>query len=239
MVKTMIRQDIIYDNIVFGKYDINKFNKFYPHIKNNLKNTEEIKVLDVGGGEGHLLDLFLTKLKEDFNNNIYINFEFHIIDISKRQVEMAKKKGYNAIIHDISKGFPYNDESFDIIFASEVIEHIFDTSYFLKECCRILKKDGLLILTTPNIASLGNRINLFLGNKPGCIDYRVENSPGHIRVFTIKNIVELLNDAGFKIIKITGFKVNTYNSKKYGKINLKLGDLFPTLSDNIITIVKK
>jgi len=158
----MIRQNIIYDNIVFGKYDINKFNKFYPYIK-SYPNIEKIKVLDVGGGEGHLLDLFFTKLKQDFNNSLDINSEFHIIDISKRQIERAKKKGYNTIIYDISKGFPHDDESFDIVFASEVIEHIFDTTYFLKECRRVLKKDGLLILTTPNIASLGNRINLVLG----------------------------------------------------------------------------
>jgi len=66
----------------------------------------------------------------------------------------------------------------------------------------------------------------------------VENSSGHIRAFTIKDIKELLNDTGFNIVKITGFKINTHHSN-YGKINLKLGDLFPTLSDNIIAIVRK
>jgi len=227
----MIRQGMIYDNIVFGKYDINKFNKFYPYIKNYLKNIEKIKVLDVGGGEGHLLDLFLKKLKEDFNNGPYINSEFHMVDISKRQVEMAKEKGYNAIIYDISKGFPYDDESFDIIFVSEVIEHIFDTTTFLKECNRILKKDGIMVLTTPNIASIGNRINLlFFGKRPGCIDCKLENSSGHIRAFDINDIESLLNLAKFRIIKITGLKVNLRNSKQYNNINLKLGDVFPTLS---------
>ena len=76
---------------------------------------------------------------------------------------MAKKKGINVKIHDISKGLPYDSGYFDAIFAGEIIEHMTDDMFFLAECKRILKKNGILLLTTPNLVSLRNRIRKLFG----------------------------------------------------------------------------
>jgi SAM-dependent methyltransferase len=65
---------------------------------------------------------------------------------------------------DISKELPYMDNSYDIIIAIEVMEHIHDHLVFFKECSRILKGKGLFVFSTPNILSLKSRISfLFTG----------------------------------------------------------------------------
>lgn len=47
------------------------------------------------------------------------------------------------------KNFPFEDETFDSAVCSEVLEHVFEPNQFLKEVNRVLKKNGLIILTLP------------------------------------------------------------------------------------------
>jgi len=52
----------------------------------------------------------------------------------------------------------YAVESFDVVTARHVIEHVHDPKAFMRECWRILKPGGRLVLVTPNVGSLGHRI---------------------------------------------------------------------------------
>lgn len=58
------------------------------------------------------------------------------------------KNEYLDVIHDISKDFPFEAESFDSILSSSVLEHIYDPGHMFKECSRILKKDGYLMISS-------------------------------------------------------------------------------------------
>jgi SAM-dependent methyltransferase len=64
--------------------------------------------------------------------------------------KMAQKRGIKCVKHDVSKGIPFSDEFFDVVWAEEVIEHLHDTDFFLKEVYRVLRRGGVLILSTPN-----------------------------------------------------------------------------------------
>jgi len=56
--------------------------------------------------------------------------------------KVAKERGIKCIQHDVNKGIPFKDESFDAIWAEEVIEHLYNTDYFLEEVYRVLRKGG-------------------------------------------------------------------------------------------------
>ena len=52
---------------------------------------------------------------------------------------------------DLGQGLPFRDETFDVILASEVIEHLAQPEVFLAEARRVLSTSGVLLLTTPNL----------------------------------------------------------------------------------------
>ena len=61
------------------------------------------------------------------------------------------------------KKLPYEDDHFDLVIFSEVLEHLYESPIqILKELYRILKPEGALILTTPNVMKLENKIKYFL-----------------------------------------------------------------------------
>jgi predicted SAM-dependent methyltransferase len=68
----------------------------------------------------------------------------------------------------------------------------------LNEIKRVLKRKGLLILSTPNLASLENRLFLLLGGSPylggGII------SPAHNREYTLREVLDILQRVGFSVI---------------------------------------
>ena len=53
-----------------------------------------------------------------------------------------------------------------MIIASEIIEHIYDTDFFIEELKRILKPNGRIIITTPNMHSAANRLLFLIGKFP-------------------------------------------------------------------------
>src|ERR1700704_2743783 len=64
---------------------------------------------------------------------------------------------------DFNRHLPCPDSSFDAVFCVEGIEHLEDRYAFLREAWRVLRPDGALVLTTPNIVSLRSRVR-FLGS---------------------------------------------------------------------------
>ncbi|MDB5189504.1 MAG: methyltransferase type 11 [Parcubacteria group bacterium] len=76
--------------------------------------------------------------------------------------------------------FPYDDESFDGITSIEVIEHLENPYHFLRECARILKPGGILILSTPNPDHIFNKISFFLHGR----FYRFLDGNDHIMLFS-------------------------------------------------------
>lgn len=180
------------------------------------------KVLDVGCYDGFVGEIIKKK-----NNDVYG------LDASMNCVEAAQKKGIKAHIGDLEKEFPFESNFFDTVVAGEIIEHILDTNFFIDEIKRVLKPDGELIITTPNVASLARRIMLLLGMNPyfeASLGFPKEATAGHIRFFTKKLLKDFLEHKGMKTISFESDTVNFANT-----LNLKiLADLFPTLGRGLI-----
>jgi|GEM_PF-1845453 len=101
------------------------------------------KVLDIGCGTGYGSHYLA-------NNNAK---NIVGLDISNDAISFAKK---NYVLPNLSFQIgdalktKFEDNSFDTIIAFEIIEHVKDPFHFLNECIRIMKKEGTLILSTPN-----------------------------------------------------------------------------------------
>jgi len=95
-----------------------------------------------------------------------------------------------------------DNEACDCVIFTEVLEHLnpYYVNHTLAEINRVLKKDGLLILTTPNIASFFRRLKLLLGKNP---IYRY-----HVREYVRDEVKRLLRDTGFKVVEMFHSDVN-------------------------------
>lgn len=98
------------------------------------------------------------------------------------------------------------EEQFDVVVATEIIEHILDLKRFFGEIKRVLKDDGGLILSTPNVARPINIVNLIRGSTAGWEYY---GKPiNHCRHFTLASLVYSLRDNGFKVLEVGGAETN-------------------------------
>lgn len=185
-------------------------------------------VLDIGCNEGHLGSFLIP------GNTVYG------VDISPKALTLAKKQGLRATYHDIErKPLPYKKNFFDIVIIGDVIEHVFDTDTLLREARRVLKPGGKIIVTTPNVASLGRRVMLLAGVSP-YLEFSSElttnglPSVGHIRYYTVNTLLEQLRHTGFTDIHFATDRVNLFFiSSRF------LGTLFPRLGINIfLTAIK-
>ena len=145
------------------------------------------KILDLGSKDG----TFIKLLEKQKNKVIGL-------EISRKAVALAKKNNCHMIRHDLTKRFPFPKNSFDIVTAGEIIEHLYDTDFFLSEIARVLKNQGSLVISTPNIASLGRRFLLLFGLNPLIEINAGQSSAGHIRYFTFRNLKQLLEKHNFK-----------------------------------------
>lgn len=71
------------------------------------------------------------------------------------------------------ESIPFADRSFDLIVAVEIIEHLENPWKFLRECLRVLRDDGQLIITSPNVTTLMSRLTFLL---TGALPYFREES---------------------------------------------------------------
>jgi len=123
-----------------------RFLEFFKRQKEPIS----FKVLDIGAGHG----AFSQKLYE-------LGYDVHACDLFPELFYFDK---ITCTKVDITKPFPYADNSFDLLIAIEVSEHITDHENFFSESGRILRPGGKLYLTTPNILTLKSRIRfLFSG----------------------------------------------------------------------------
>lgn len=141
----------------------------------------------------------------DVTNEIHKNNVNVIgVDFVPKFIDMAKKlhKDINFYVGDLLN-LKFEDNTFDVVFIGEVIEHIPNQNKAIQEAYRVLKPKGKLILTTPNIASLRCRIKLLLGKQ-------IDTDEVHFKLLTKKELVNLLERNNFKIelIKGDGIKIS-------------------------------
>lgn len=116
--------------------DKNRFILEY-FFKTGLKDS---RILEIGvGGEGGII----LNLKDE--NDIYG------IDVSATAQRNCEKLGLPITLHNLDKDeLPFDSDFFDIVFAFEVFEHFSAPQFALEQLRRVLKSDGILLISTPN-----------------------------------------------------------------------------------------
>lgn len=242
-----------------GRYDVRTesakvelvsfYDKRIKAIKHSLEGYSFKKVLDAGCGDGEIGKL----LKEQFGIDVYG------IDISRRGVALANEKGVRAKIADMSVKIPFADNMFDLVISSATIEHVISPDRFLKEMRRILRPGGILLVSTPNLSFWLNRILFFVGLYPLFLEASTElkvgygrcskffsskQLVGHIHVFNLPALIELLRYQKFSIEHVWGNTVDfvTPRSKMltwiYRVIDKAMSHI-PSLSSDIIIVARK
>ena len=108
--------------------------------------------------------------------------------------------------------FPFPDSHFDVALCCELIEHLReDPMHMLIELNRVLKWGGLLIVTTPNIASAHSIREIISGSSPYIYGLYNRQNPSdrHSREYTFKDVRTVLEAAGFKVARL--FTANNWN----------------------------
>jgi len=184
------------------------FNSHYLRYVNDLKLINEYfkggEILEIGGFPFHLT----TVLKK-------LNIPTTSVDIQPdRAKNIISDYKLKVIAVDIENNkLPFGNDSFDLILFNEVFEHLrIDPIHALLEINRVLARNGILILTTPNFYSL-IRIKSYLLGKGVGVPYqefmkiKKIGHMGHIRTYSAVQIKEFLTH--------TNFKIETYSYKSY------------------------
>lgn len=203
-------------------HDSNYFDSIFRLINNNNLKLRNNKILDVGCGAGSLAKV----IKE-----IYFCKNIWGIDISK----LGNPSRYLNFIRGSADDMPIEDESFDYVFCSDVLEHVIDPKKVIFESCRVLKNGGYLIIRTPNGLSpllkgftkyftFTNIVKHYLGPKNGLINL-VKLKP-NLSMNTIGGDLDAVHSLSYTDmiteLKLMGLKIVAAESWGGGPRKLKI-----------------
>ncbi len=129
------------------------------------------KVLDLGCGEGNISQ----RLKS-------MGFDVTAADADRSRFRHGDSVPFYPC--DLEKALPFPDGQYDYVLFAEVIEHLRNPFFVVREISRVLKEGGVLVISTPNILNLGSRMRfLFQGSfdffREPILDY-IPRNPGRI-----------------------------------------------------------
>jgi 2-polyprenyl-3-methyl-5-hydroxy-6-metoxy-1,4-benzoquinol methylase len=173
-----------------------------------VDNVSGKKIVDLGSSEGEL-----HKAMEGFFGSKIISVDI----LGKPDIEA-----------DFNKRLPIPSGSIDSVIASEVIEHLDSPLNFLLECKRIVKKQGRIIITTPNSLSIAEFQGLISKEKP--LDYT-----GHLYGWNKITFERLIDRARLKVKK---FKhISFFWNRNY--LFRTIANLIPVLRPNLFFVLVK
>ncbi len=227
-----------YENV--NNIYLKRHKKRYVHTINLLQRiNNKGKVLELGSFPHHMMFL-LTKL----------GYNATSIDLdTKRMSKFIKANKLKVIECDIEQEkWPLKDNSIDVILFNEIFEHLANPIHALLEANRVLKKEGTMMLTTPNLYYFP-RIMLYLTGKGAMSEafyefsrkYKI-GSMGHFREYTTREIKNFLDNTNFVVRKILYARYEPTRLKAHGILNIPIDiitNIFPHLKPHQIFIAGK
>lgn len=149
-----------------------------------------LKILDIGCGSGRI-------------GKILQNAGYQVtgLDFADEAVKKAIANGINAKRANLDEGIPESDSMYDVVWAGDIIEHVFDPIGLLRECFRVLKKGGVILITIPSDVGLVSRIKMLFGVSHQEQMYMTSGFYKHHTFFTPRLIRFMLAKANLHIEK--------------------------------------
>jgi methionine biosynthesis protein MetW len=148
------------------------------------------RVLDIGcwGGDGAERMRLLQRFRS-----------VHGVDILEASVAKAKERGIDARVVNLNRHpLPYPDDHFDAVLALAVLPQVFDPLAVTRECARVVRTGGILLVSAANVASFSNRIRIVFGRLP--VTSRAPGwDGGQLHYFTLKALRGLLEQMGLTV----------------------------------------
>jgi SAM-dependent methyltransferase len=153
------------------------------------------RILEIGCGTGATGAIIKEKIKDVY----YVGLE-----VDKNAAKIAKTRLDKVLAIDLGEispdSFPLARESFDLLIAADVLEHLYDPWKVMQFLHPFLKSDGKAVLSIPNTQNIQLIAGLIQGNwtyeKYGLLDAT------HIRFFTLKEIEKLLTGSGYQMVQV-------------------------------------
>jgi SAM-dependent methyltransferase len=165
-----------------------------------------LRILDVGCGTGANLEM-LGKFGAASG-----------VDVSADALEFCRKRGLSEVKQGLAEELPFADESFDLVTALDVVEHLDDDVAGLKEMHRVLRKGGQTLIFVPAF--------MFL--------WGVQDDVSNHRIrYTKKQITERLRQAGFEIERVTYANFTFFAPILAGRTLMKLTGVKPESENNV------
>jgi len=171
------------------------------------------RLLEVGFGAGSLLQAAARA-----------GWNVAGVEISKTAAEHGRVQGFETFCGELSEA-NYESGCFDVVIASELLEHVSDPLLVTREVARIVRPGGLFWATTPNAKGLSPRL---LG-----LNWSVVSPPEHLHLFSVKGVKGLLFNAGFRSVKIGTEGVNPF--ELFDLLRRKNGKDFKSGNDRVST----
>ncbi|MDE6404762.1 MAG: class I SAM-dependent methyltransferase [Lachnospiraceae bacterium] len=176
-------------NKIASEYDSSKEGQYTRFHIMELSNTVHLKegnvVLDVACGNGTLLRELSKKAKIQANG----------IDISENMIRSAKMRypDMNFLVKACYP-LPWNDESIDVITVCCAFHHFDNPQGFVKECKRVLKKNGTVYIADPNFGA----VTRLIANK----FWFSFSKSGDVRIYSKKELEKMFNHCGFETVQV-------------------------------------
>ncbi len=150
------------------------------------------RILDVGCGVGKTGQILREKGFE----------EIFGVEINIKAGQQAKSFYQEVVIGDIEKDvLPFSRGFFDCILYGDVLEHLVDPWKVLRNHREILKDDGIIICSIPNIRYYKVLKPLILDGRWEYVDLGILDRT-HLRFFTLKTIEDMFRETGYEIKKL-------------------------------------
>lgn len=208
------------------KFVENRIDDLLPYMLN--KSVLELGCVGLGDDDSYGGEHFIHKKVASVSNHCIG------LDINKQGVKDLKGLGYNVKVQDIEK--PFNlKESFDVILAEEVLEHLNNVGICMENIREHLKDNGVIIITTPNAQSISFFLQRLLRDEISGV-----STTDHTHWHDISSIRTLLGRYGFEIEKYYYVHPLPINQTRKYKLIKFVFSFFPDrVGRNIVCIARK